>query len=524
MYNVLLVDDEQLDLEVLQRFVPWERIDMEIVGTAHSGFAALNILREQRVDILITDIKMPIMTGLELAEQARSLSPRLKIIFISGHDEFQYAKKAISMNASSYILKPVDDRELLNTLQLVEEQLNYEQERLKKEAQIEESIPLLQNEILHQWLKGAIDFHMLDRLHLKFGTRWQGGQGCVGIIEIDDRAWKLKQFSDDQKSFAVQHVFRLIDDFIQTHQLGVYCKTEDDKIVIVISGLDIDPVRSMQSLVDHVRNHSSLTLTVGLGTVVSNLHDIPNSYRQARDALTTKMFVGKCRVITLEQTEGEIVKTTSDLEQIMEAMFAATANYDLVRIHDSLEQLFKLVHSLNDKLSVYNFALYVVSKIDFFLQSLNASLYDLLNIELNSLNVLYEFETIDDIKSWLRRRLFEVSEHLQLKKKNPNRKLMSEIEQYVTEHLEMTMQLRDVARVFGFSPNYLGYVFKEATREAFGDFVTRKRMEKARELLKDPKLKIYEVANKVGYHNLTLFSRHFKMSFGLAPVDYRKQS
>ncbi|GIP32090.1 hypothetical protein J2TS4_13000 [Paenibacillus sp. J2TS4] len=524
MYKVLLVDDEQLDLEVLQRFVPWEQLDMTITGTAYNGFAALDIIRKRRVDVLITDIKMPIMTGLDLAEQARGISPGLKIIFISGHDEFQYAKKAIAMNASSYILKPVNDQELYNALLIIKEQLNYERERSKKTEQIEESIPLLQNQMMHQWLKGLIDFRKLDRFYENCGIRLQGGQGCVGIIEIDDRAWKLKQFSDDQKWFAIQHVFLLIEDYIQDHQLGVYCKTDDDKIVIVINNSGIDPLSSMQSLVDHVRLHSSLTVTVGLGSVVSEVQQFPLSYRQAQEAIGAKMFVGKCRVITPEQTEGEIAQSTTDLEQIMGEMFAATANYDLIRIDDSLEQLFELVHRLRDKLSVYNFALYAVSKIDFFLGSINASLYDLLSIELNSLNVLYEFETIDDIKSWLRRRLFEVSEHLYLKKKNPNRKLIDEIERYVADQLEQPLQLRDVAKVFGFSPNYLGYMFKETTREAFSDFVVRKRMEKARELLADPKLKIYEVANRVGYQNLTLFSRHFKQSSGLAPLDYRKQS
>jgi two-component system response regulator YesN len=524
MYNVLLVDDEQLDLEVLQRFMPWEKLDMTIVGRANSGFAAMKVLREQKVDILITDIKMPIMTGLELAEQARRLAPELKIIFISGHDEFQFAQKAIKLNASSYILKPVDDQELLNTLQLVKEQLNYERERQKKESQIEESIPLLQSEMLLQWLKGAIDFQKFDFLYDGSRIRLQVGQGCIGIIEIDDRAWKLKQFSGDQKSYAIGHVLRLVADFIRMSQLGFYCNTEDDKIVLVISGSDIDPATSMQSLVDHVRTHSSQTITVGLGSPVSDIQDMPRSYRQAEDALATKMFIGKCRVITLANTEREIVKSTSDLEKIMEAMLAATANYELVRIYDCLEQLFKLVHSLKDKLTVYNFALYVISKIDFFLRSLHANFYDLLSIELNSLNALYEFETIDDIKAWLRRRLFEVSEHLHLKKKNPNRKLIGEIEQYVAEHLEKPLQLRDVAKQFGFSPNYLGYVFKEATRESFGDFVTRTRMERAKELLHDPKIKIYEAANQVGYQNLTLFSRHFKLTFGLAPVDYRKQS
>lgn len=523
MNNVLLVDDEQLDLEVLQRFMPWDQLDMTIVGAVHGGGAALNLLREQHVDILITDIQMPMMSGLELAEQARSLLPHLKIIFISGHDDFHYAKRAISMNASSYILKPVDDQELLNTLQLVREQLNYEREQMKKEEQMDSSIPLLQNEMMYQWLRGTIEYNTLFRLYTRGGIPWQCGPCCVAIIEMDDMAWKLKAFSEDQRKFAMDHGFRLISDYLQERQLGIYYKTDDDKVVIVINAAGLHAAESMQSLVEHVRNHSNLTITVGLGSEVSSVQDAPDSYLQAREALATKMFIGKCRVITLDQTAGEIVQTSLDLEQIMDKLFAATANYDLVRIHDSLEQLFKLAQSLKDKLSVYNFALYVVSKTDFFLQSLNVSLYDLLSIDLKNLNVLYDFETIGDIKSWLRKQLYEVSEHLHNKKKNPNRKLIDEIEQYVEANLLESLQLRNVAKLFGFSPNYLGYLFKEVTDEHFSDFVTKKRMEKARELLQDPKLKIFEAAHQVGYQNLTMFSRHFKQSFGLPPADYRKQ-
>ncbi|MGG4340738.1 response regulator [Paenibacillus lautus] len=523
IYNVLLVDDEQLDLEVLQRFMPWEQLDMTIVGAVHGGGAALNLLLEQHVDILITDIQMPIVSGLELAEQARNLLPHLKIIFISGHEDFQYAKRAISMNASSYILKPMDDQELLNTLQLIREQLKYEREQMQKEEQVDSSIPLLQNEMMYQWLRGMIEYNTLYRLYERGEIFWHGGQCCVAIIEMDDLAWKLKALSDDQRRFAIDHGFRLISDYLQDRQLGIYCKTGDDKVVIVTNAAGLNAVETMQSLVEHVRNHSNLTITVGLGSEVASLQDAPESYLQAQEALATKMFIGKCRVITLEQTAGEIVQTSLDLEQIMERMFEATANYDLVRIHDSLEQLFELVQNLKDKLSVYNFSLYVVSKTDFFLQTLNVSLYDLLSIDLKNLNVLYDFETIADIKSWLRKQLFEVSEHMHNKKKNPNRKLIDEIERYVEANLEISLQLRNVAKLFGFSPNYLGYLFKEVTEEHFSDFVTKKRMEKARELLQDPKLKIFEAAHQVGYQNLTMFSRHFKQSFGLPPVDYRKQ-
>jgi len=167
--------------------------------------------------------------------------------------------------------------------------------------------------------------------------------------------------------------------------------------------------------------------------------------------------------------------------------------------------------------------LYLLFAINKDLKLLGENIYSVLGGEFKYLDILMKFETIHEIKDWLVKGIFQISEHLSLKKQTRNRDLIKEVEKYVCNRLSEKIVVSDVAKYFAFSPNYLGFLFKEETRENFSDFIIRKRMEKAKELLKDKKLKIYEVADSVGYKNLTYFSRQFKDHFGISPGYFRSQ-
>ena len=150
MYNVLIVDDELLDLELLRDSFPWGELNLTVTASFDSSFAALEFMTANHIDILISDIKMPIMSGLELYMKAREVLPALKAVFISGYEDFKYAKRAIDMDASGYILKPVDDNELNNTLKKVILELNSEKlkESLGKKSNVTQPYRKLVKEIM----------------------------------------------------------------------------------------------------------------------------------------------------------------------------------------------------------------------------------------------------------------------------------------------------------------------------------------------------------------------------------------
>ncbi len=519
MYKVLVVDDEQLNLEGLKKLIAWDRLGMSVMAGLNSGFSALEWMRENAVDILVTDIKMPIMTGLELARKAVETYPKLKVVFISGYEDFHYAKQAIAVNASGYVLKPVAEKELFGVLQGVRDDLDKERQREHLESVYKESIPYFKNEWMHQWLEGTAEGPNLTE---EYALKFLGSPCSVAIVEIDDLKWKLNHFPEEQRAGIVQKVFDLITEKCGQEDMELLCKIGRHRVALVAHQADAGP--GLERLVAYVGSRSPLSVTIGLGAAGSTAEDVRLSYRQAREALGYKMFYGKNRLIRGSDHKEEAAREARDLNEILESLFAAMTQYRLVQIDDNIIDLFILVANLKTKLSIYHFALHIISRLDGYLNTLNENLYSLLGLESKNLDILFHFETLDDIQSWLRKRLFEISELLHMKKKHKNRKLVEEMEKYVQERLDRNIVLRDAANYFSFTPNYLGYLFKEETGQNFSDFVIKKRFEKARELLKDPKMKIYEAAYRVGYKNLTYFSRQFKETYGMTPGEFRKQS
>ncbi|QHT62488.1 helix-turn-helix domain-containing protein [Paenibacillus lycopersici] len=525
MYRVLLADDESLDLEGLERLIPWEKLGMEVAAAVSSGYDALAVLRAAPIDILVSDIKMPIMSGLELAKRALESNPSLKIVFVSGYEDFHYAKQAIQLNVQGYVLKPVDDYELIRVLTEVKQSLDQSQEQTKLEQAYKQSVTLARNELLLRWLEGppmedggnALPIEMLDET----GLRSDNGPFHVALLEADDLHLRWGALSEEARAANLQRLFSYIAQSALEKGANAVCRTAPDRIAVLSRQADFDGM--LEQVLQRIRESNKATVTAAVGPSVQTLGEVGASYRQAKAILASKIFMGKDRILSHVDNPEHHMREAADMDRILEEMFAAVSAYELVRIDDALQELVAYARSLGNRLTVYNFTFHIVSKLDIHLKSLNENLQRMLGIEFEHLDILFHFETIYDIQSWLRKRLFEISELLHRKKLKKNRKLIDELEAYVSERLDSAMSLRELAGHFMFSPNYLGHLFKEETGENLSDYIIRRRFERACELLRDPKLKVFEVAHRIGYTNLTYFSRQFRELFGMTPNEFRRQ-
>ncbi|WP_177186746.1 response regulator [Paenibacillus sp. CF384] len=525
MYTVLLADDERLDLEGLRRLVPWERMNMQVIGAVNSGFAALDFLNRQKVDILVTDVRMPRMTGLELARSALDLQPALKVVFVSGFEDFHYAKTALEMGASNYVLKPVDDEEFNQVMNAVSMQLDEEREKQSWIETYTQSIPYLRNAFIRQWLEGTETgigeqeelFMKLERLGLSsFNASY-----AAAIIEVDDVSWKLVTGQNEQHRDGIDQLQQFITNACVEEAIGYPCKVETHRIGLVVGGDDYG--MKLTRLIQRVKQQFQASITIGIGSVVTRPEELPSSYLQARKALHAKLFSGKGKIITYEGLEEQPIAGSSNLDLILSELFKAATDYDLVKVDDCLVDLFAFASKLEQKSTVYNFLLHLISKLEHYLLGINEDLYQMIGLDYRSLDILHQYETIDDIVSWFRRKLFEVSEKLHVKGQKKNRKLIEEVRMYIEQRLGTDLTLREVADHFSFSPNHLGLLFKEEIGETFSNYLIGARMTAARNHLQDPKLKIYEVAHRAGYQNIAYFSRQFKEWSGMTPGDFRKQ-
>ncbi|MGO4537916.1 response regulator transcription factor [Paenibacillus sp. 2TAB19] len=380
MYKVLLVDDEELELKGIRMLVPWNELQMEVVGACNDGFSALQFLNENEVDVLVSDIRMPIMTGIELAGKAQTIRPGLKIVFVSGHEDFNYAKGAIAVNASSYVLKPVGDAEIFEALSGVRSTL---------------------------------------------------------IRERNQQQWE-------------------------------------------------------QSL---------------------------------KQSMSYFLFRGKNSGTGFAPTFDIAQASPANLDAIVESLLVAMANHELERMKDFLDELFFNVKQIgSDKAALQGYVTYIVSKLDTFLNDLNEDLSVILERDAMQVDQLFQYDDIHAFHGWLTTTISLLANKLQSKQQRKNMKLIREIELYIDTRLHQNVTLRELATAFSFSPNYLGQLFKEETDEHFSDFMTRKRVEKAKLLLKDTSLKVYEVADQIGCGSLAYFSKLFKDATGMTPGDYRKRS
>jgi two-component system response regulator YesN len=154
MHNVLIVDDQQLEITGLRTFIPWDNLNLKLVAEANDGFTALDYIQELSLDIVITDIKMPIMTGLELARRTKLIKPSIIFIFISGYEDFEYAKKAIQFSVEGYILKPIDYSELSEALENAVKRIERERDFAQLKDQWGASQHIVINNAVRKLLEG----------------------------------------------------------------------------------------------------------------------------------------------------------------------------------------------------------------------------------------------------------------------------------------------------------------------------------------------------------------------------------
>ncbi|TCZ72877.1 response regulator [Paenibacillus albiflavus] len=526
MYRVLLADDESLDLEGVQRFIPWSDLNMEVVAAVNSGFAALEVMEREAIDILVTDVRMPNMSGLELARKALDKWSSLKIIFISGYQDFHYVKQAIALKAYSYVLKPMDDNELIESLLQIKNELDRDQKRKATEQAYKKVMPIVQNEYLLQLLEGSTDHYSLNLLFDGPEQSVIAWPVRVVILEMDDLAWKLNPYSDLEQQVLLHAFSSLIASLCQQYQINLVCKMINHRMALLLEhkGRVFDDLNILHRWIDEVRAKFPFTMTIGIGGIALEAAQLHDSYRQAITALDYKMFDGKGKLIAYEQLKRTEVEDARKLDIRLDALFHAMDHYELVSIHDEIEGLFRLTTNLRSRTSIHNFAMYIMMKLDSYLNSVQEDLFQILKMEFENLDILLQFETINDIRSWLTKKIFEISEVLHGKKQKKNWKLIQEIEKYMQLNLHSNITLRDLANRFSFTPNYLGFMFKEGTGKSFSEYLVDMRMERAWELLQNPTIKIYEVADQVGYRHLPYFSKQFKETFGMTPNECRRQT
>lgn len=388
-------------------------------------------------------------------------------------------------------------------------------------------LPYMKHELFRRCLLGIYDEHIAAYLTHQYGLFAYETRQRVVVMEVDDTRWKLQQYKDREQQQLLEKLYYTFAQLCDQQGVELYCQLTEHRYVWLLkeSCVPLPQHDMLQALSRQIEKQLNLTITIGVGSAVERIDELQFSYSHALQALSLKMFYGKRMIITYGQHQAVYASSplSHNIEELLKQLYTAVASYQLVAIVDCIELLFEHAASLENETSIYQFVLYSISKIESYIYEDNENLYDMLQIDRNQWSIIMQFETVEDIHGWFRRTLFKLSECLYKRKSAQPSRLIQNIQRYIAERLDTPITLKAAAKQFAFTANYLGHLFKVEVGLSFTEYVTKLRMEKAKALLQDPTIKVYEVASAIGYKDLTYFSKQFKDYTGMTAGAYRRR-
>lgn len=537
MFKLLIVDDEKLDREGLQEQLPWDELGISTVEAAKNGIEALEIIERIKPDILITDVKMPRMDGLSLAGKALEIVPWIKIIFVSGFDDFEFVKSALLVNAYQYILKPVDTDELLHAAQKVVNErireIKEEEENRTLVGTINESRSLLKQKLFHDILFGTFDKETIWQRLRFLDIRFYEGYFAVLLCEIDDYRLLVEEYGTEA---------------LEGHKSAISDKMKGlQGVEYTLEFVDIDPARCAaifnfhanvkkemvefrlkeraQRIIEEIGGTGRISVSAGIGCTVERMEDLGLSYTNSCQALLQKMFRGKGSVL-FYQPKTSVKENVIDIQNIGNELVQSIKTCDTNKGYYCLDYLFDSIEAnrMSEDRFVQNYCINLISRMEISLLEMNERLENIFGEGVIVWEKLMKFETIPDIRQWMKNVFRAVIEHLENKNSRKNRKVVLQLTKYIEENYARELTLKDIANHFYYTPNYLGMIFKEELGQGFAEYLAEFRMKKAAELLLQRHLKLYEVAEMVGYRNVSSFINQFKLCYAMTPGEYRERS
>ncbi len=502
MYKVLLVDDEEMVTQGLSRFVQWEEAGFQVAGTALSVSQALAQLEESAVDLVITDIQMPGQSGLDLIGLLKEKYPRIKTIILSGYSDFAYAQQALRLGALDYLTKPVNFRAMKELLLRVRETLDKEKKNNGQDARLQE---LLSHTMI---------------LNMANGLPYDEKRAAVCLdVHCAVRAVRLTPRERDVPAQGMQDLAQMMQElFAPCH---VVSPTASELLCVLEGHRESGAVRwELESLCAH-----TLAVCVGISDEQEGYVRLRTAAIQAGRAMRYQKARSSAGILLYDQVR-EIFASSADDED--------STIRELVEKFSNPEERVHLIADFSAALSMLetqsDFSMTRAQRLcTEFLVELDAPVQAQISSE-NSrharlsetlLDVL-SAQTIPELQGYMAQYLEQL--FAQLKQEDEAKhsgELIDRIKKYMQQHFAEDLRLTVLSELFYVCPAYLSRLFKKKTGIKFVEYLTRLRMEKAKELLADPSLMIYTISEMVGYENPRYFSRLFKETTGCTPQEYR---
>ena len=531
LYSVLMVDDEQEVIEVMSRKLNWEELGFQICGRAANGVEALEMAEELQPDVVLTDIKMPYMDGLELTRRLKSLFPDIRIIIFSGFDEFEYAKEAIRLEVEEYLLKPVDAAEIRRVFGTVYSRLEEDRDRRRSVRRLEEyyqkSLPLLRESFFMSLMEGHVPEEKIQERMEEAGLQLEGPQYVIAVIHVS----VSEKPQELTPRLVISSVRELAEEYFRD-RWGSYIFYYRGNILLLSRLEEPEEISAYTDDCDRfcrlAKRSCQAVVTVGISRACPRIQDLSSAYEGAREALSYRVLYGTGRAINIREIVPEEDTADARYSEIMQEIFKQ------IKMGNE-EKLYAQIDLLTDRISRSGMN---IRKYRLLLMELVTGLYRLCSnndIEFSEVSpqqagahndpysTLLKMDTPDEIRQWLKDISGQVLAGIRERRLAKTRSFVARALDFVRDHYsDDRLDVEMVCSDLGVSAAYFSTVFRKETGTAFISYLTDYRMKEAVRLIQEEDEKTYITARKVGYADPNYFSYVFKKTYGMTPTAYKR--
>lgn len=511
MYKVIIVDDEEMIRNGIKNVIAWQKLSINEVVTSSSAKEAFNIMKERNFDIMITDICMPEMDGLSLVEEMNNLNPSLKIIVLTGFDNFKYAQKCCKMKVNDFLLKPVDEEELSKIIGSLVKDLDTEKDKIEKERKIvrfegtEEEIKLerLMQNLIYNKSNSDDSYEILNDYKLKEDYKYR--VAIFAPILDENLSWKnhLKLLNLSVKKACIE-VF-------DCNNKGITFEDKNKNIIIVMFINNIKINGEIEFLAKYLKDEYEIKPKYVLGSIVNSIEKINISYNDGIMLINNKRSnIKKYKSIDYENqlrdfnenlyyVKNSIVNNMNSLEELLIAYDKFTELIDSYSL--SIDFTRKICFDIATTIYFSNINEFdnnenKINLLALSLQSLDKE--NALKITREFIEKMYGFEEID------------------------SKEVIKNAKKFIKNNLDKSLSVCNIAEMLYINPTYFSRLFKNNTGEGCNNYIVKKKMEKAKYLLQTTTMRISKIAELVGYKDTNYFSLTFKKQIGVTPRDFRE--
>ena len=520
---MLIVDDESKVRKGLLKHIPWKELGIDIIQTAASGDEALSICKSFQPDLVLSDIRMNGMTGIEMCKQIRTYFPACQIIFISGYSDKEYLKNAIELGVVSYVEKPVDASALIQTLQKAVRECKRLEVQNRRDFSYTKSLPFIKNRFFLDWL-------IEGQMH----ENYENNPETFDFFCCSPKLRRICMIKSSQPITNFSKSEKYLRDIFNRNEIVIsgssgYWTFQDNRHIIILLNGNEESISRHGSTVKKLCNIVPLLkegewgkgVFLSFGKTVASIDELPKSYQTAKETLDAIFFKGYQKYTFFEKEQvqesfsmdiGLINTFSSYLQQKKQAEM----EFFLHKLYSSLQKA--SISQKNDVKSLYFHLHYAL-----FREYENLRMQALFSMPDEKKFSWEKIEKLDTLEA-IHTHIYDCSFEL-MKSEEQGQKYSSAIAKtlrYIKKNFDNPhLSVKELADLVFLTPTYFSALFKNRMDKTVGQYLTEIRIEKSKEYLHDGELKLYHVAIKSGYTDANYFAKLFKKQTGMTPSEYR---